>query len=288
MFLITGATGNVGSALVRMLHGDGHDVRALVRSADRATHLPGGVDIAVGDLDTPETVARAVDGIEAVFHMQTDHGTEQTASMARAMDAARVRRIVVLSSVGAVLDPPPIMGTCFQARERLLDAADLQTTYLRPNTLMPNALAWASSIATDGVVHDPVGPGRVSTVDTDDVAAVAAAALLDARHVDQGYTLTGPEALTTREQVAILADALGREIGCVEETPEQAKRAMVAGGAPEAAAEAMRDLNAMFRTGRCAFVDDSVERICGRPATTFAAWCARNANRFDSAIRAVA
>jgi uncharacterized protein YbjT (DUF2867 family) len=66
MILATGATGNVGAELVRALAGGGQQVRALIRrEADRAT-LPAGVDAFVGDLNQPETLAGAVEGVGAI------------------------------------------------------------------------------------------------------------------------------------------------------------------------------------------------------------------------------
>ena len=58
MYLITGATGNVGGPLTRQLHAQGHAVRALVRDPDRAASLPAGIELAAGDLDNPESVAK--------------------------------------------------------------------------------------------------------------------------------------------------------------------------------------------------------------------------------------
>lgn len=120
MYLVTGATGNIGSALVNILHTQGHDVRAFVRDPNRATALPAGIDVAVGDLDDPAGVADAVHGVDGVFHMQAGHGTDQTRTMIDAAKSAGARRIVALSSIGARLSLPPTMGTWFEDREELL------------------------------------------------------------------------------------------------------------------------------------------------------------------------
>jgi uncharacterized protein YbjT (DUF2867 family) len=70
MYLVTGATGNVGGPVARQLHEQGHCVRALVRDPSRAASLPAGIELAVGDLDNPESVSKAVQGVEAIFLMQ--------------------------------------------------------------------------------------------------------------------------------------------------------------------------------------------------------------------------
>jgi uncharacterized protein YbjT (DUF2867 family) len=67
MYLITGATGNVGGPLAQQLHQQGHGVRALVRDPSRAGSLPTRIEVAVGDLDDPDSVSKAAAGVEAIF-----------------------------------------------------------------------------------------------------------------------------------------------------------------------------------------------------------------------------
>jgi uncharacterized protein YbjT (DUF2867 family) len=280
MFLITGATGHIGGELARILQAQGHEVRAFLRDPDRAAHLPDGIERVAGDLDRPDTVAAALDGVDAVFHMQADHGTAQTETMVRETERAGVRRIVALSSMGAGLEPMPIMGTWFAAREEVLAASGLDVTLLRPSTLMTNALQWAPAIRDTGTVTDATGPGRLSSVDTDDVAAVAAVALTDDGHIGQTYTLTGQELLTSPEQVEILARVLGRDIAFVDQTPAQFAAASVEHGTPQEAADAMEDLNELFRNDGTAFLTDDVERVTGRAPGSFEAWCRTNTAAF--------
>jgi uncharacterized protein YbjT (DUF2867 family) len=82
-------------------------------------------------------------------------------------------------------------------------------TLLRPSNFMTNALWWAAAIRAEGVVRDPVGPGRLSLIDPADITAVVAAALTEDGHVGQAYVLTGGELLTVKQQTQILSDVLG-------------------------------------------------------------------------------
>ena len=170
MLLITGATGNIGSRVVDLLKGQGHDVRALVRDASRADLLPDGIDIAVGNLDDADSVAAALHGVDGVFLLHAGQGTAQTQIMIDAARSAGVRRIVLLSSLGARLRPLPTIGATFAAREDLLRESGLDVTYLRPNGLMSNALWWTDAIRDENRVVDPTGPGRQAVVDPDDIA----------------------------------------------------------------------------------------------------------------------
>lgn len=280
MLLVTGSTGNVGSEVVAVLHEQGHDVRALVRDAARAERLPQGIDIAVGDLDDAESVAAAVRGVDGVFLMQASPGTAQTETMIGAVRSADVRKLVVLSSLGAVLAPLPTIGAAFAAREQLLRDSGLGVTYLRPNGMMSNALWWADGIRGEGRVVDATSPGRVSVVDPYDIARVAAMALTEDGHVGHAYLLTGPQALTSREQVEILADALGRSIAFEETTTEELARDSIDHGTPVQDAEAMQNLNEMFRASRAGMLTDDIENLTGTAPRTFRDWCGRHVEAF--------
>ncbi len=280
MYLVTGATGNIGSGVVDLLCEQGQQVRVLVRDAARAHHLPAGIDIAVGDLDSADAVTAALDGVDAVFALYASPGLAQAEIMIDAARSAGIQRIVLLSSVGARLRPLPTIGETLAAREDLFHASGLNVTYLRPNALMSNALAWAEGIRRDGRVVDPTGLGRMPCVDPEDIARVAALALAEDGHTGHGYILNGPEALTSREQVDTLADVLGRAVEFVDVTPEQYAADSVANGVPPEAAAALRNLNEMFRVGRAGVIADDIENLTGTAPRTFRQWCERHATAF--------
>ena len=280
MYLITGATGNIGSLVVAQLHAAGHDVRALVRNPSRASGLPEGVDTAVGDLDDAESVVTALRGVDAVFLLHAGSSTTQTEIMIDAARSAGVNRIVLLSSVGARLRPLPMIGEALAAREDLLQASGLDVTYLRPNVLMSNALAWADGIRDDNRVVDPTGPGRMPVVDPDDIARVATLVLTEDGHTGHGYILNGPEAVTSREQVETLSDVLGHTIDFEDVTPEQFARDSIARGTPAPAAEALQNLNEMFRTSRAGVIADDIHNLLGVAPRTFRDWCESHIDAF--------
>jgi uncharacterized protein YbjT (DUF2867 family) len=281
MYLVTGATGNVGGPVARQLHEQGHSVRALVRDPSRAASLPAGIEFAVGDLDDPESVSKAVAGVEAIFLMQVGGGTEQTKTMIAAARDAAVPRIVLLSSVGARLLPLEVnpIGAALAAREQVLRESGLGVTYLRPNTFASNAFWWRDSIRA-GKVIDPTGDGRQGVIDPEDIARVAVAALTEDGHVGKGYFLTGPEALTSREQVEIIAEVTGRSIDFEDVTPHEFAQAAIQRGTPPEQAHLIERLNEVLRAGRAGFVTDDVENITGRAPATFRDWCERHADAF--------
>ncbi len=282
MYLITGATGNIGREVVEQLHEQGHDVRALVRDPSRAELLPAGIDIAVGDLDDADSVVAALRGVDSVFLLHAGPGTTQTQIMIDATRSVRVNQIVLLSSIGARLRPVPMIGAILAAREDLLRASGLEVTYLRPNGLMSNALGWADGIRENNRVVDPTDPGRQAVVDPSDIARVAALVLTQDGHVGHGYILNGPEALTAREQVETLSDVLGHSIEFVAVTPEQVAKEAIQSGTPTQLAAAMQNLNELFRASRAGVIADDIENLTGVAPRTFRDWCERHIDKFRS------
>lgn len=280
MYLIIGATGNVGGALVKQLVDQGHDVRALVRDASRAQQLPDGVDIAVGDLDDGPALTAAATGVDAVFYMQLEPKIEQAEKMVEAARTAGGPKIVLLSSMGTVLQPLPTIGARIAARDDVFRASGLDVTYLRAGGLMSNALWWVESINTAGHVVDATDPGKVGVVDPYDVARVAVHVLTTDGHAGHGYLLTGPESLTAREQTSILADVLGRPIEFLAPSPAEFARTSIERGTPEPLAAALQNLNELFASHRAGVLTDDVTNLTGVAPRTFREWCEHHADAF--------
>jgi uncharacterized protein YbjT (DUF2867 family) len=278
--LITGATGHVGSHLISLLHEKGYSVRTLVRDRTRAAGLPDDIKVVVGDLAQPETLPAAFAGVERVFLLDSSQGLDHTRNVVAAAKEAGVQQIVSQSSIGAGLNPVPMMGRAFVAREALLRESGIAWTFLRPSTFMSNALWWLPSLKAEGVVRDPIGPGRSANIDPDDIAAVAAVTLTQEGHTGQIYTLTSSELQTVAQQVEILAGVLGRRIPYVETTPEEEAREALTRGTDQASVEGIRNLNEVLRADRVAIITDDVERVTGVPPTSFERWCRRNAAAF--------
>jgi uncharacterized protein YbjT (DUF2867 family) len=281
VILVTGATGNVGRELVRVLDDAGERVRILVRDPARASALPAGAQRVVGDLDLPATLEPAFAGVDRLFLLTQGTGTAQAANALAVAKAASVERIVLLSSVNAIGDPVPAMGRWHRERERLLERSGIPATVLRPGGFMTNALEWAGTIREAGYVFDPTGPGRFPLIDPADIAAVAALALLEAGHEGRIHVPTGDDPRTLAEHVGILADVLGRGIEVrTASTPQEAVRARYPQGAPPELAAALLEAATAMRADVVGFRTDDVERLLGRRPRTFEHWCERNAAAF--------
>ncbi|GAA3517933.1 SDR family oxidoreductase [Actinocatenispora rupis] len=284
MLLITGATGHIGRELVRELDARRATFRILVRDPARATDLPDRAVRVVGDLDSPATLAPALDGVERLFLLVPGTGLEHTRHALDAATAAGVRHVVLVSSYAALGDPVPAMGRWHRERERMVRASGIPATILRPTGFTSNALDWLPTIRAGGYVLDPVGPGRAAPVDPADIAAVAAHVLTGDGHEHREYLLSGAETLTVAEQVRILSAAVGRDLTVRPvDDPADAVRFRYPHGAPPALAEALVEGLRLMRADTVGVRSDTVRRILGRAPRTFADWCARNAHAFPAA-----
>lgn len=285
MIVVTGATGNIGRALVARLLADGAAVRALTRDPARAG-LPAETDTVRADLADTSDLTPLLTGADALFLNLAAGGDRAAVALTGAAVRAGVRRIVLNSSM-AVTDTPADdthhIARLHAGLERAVRGSGLEWTFIRGGNYATNALAWAPSIRATGVVRDAHPDARGVPVHEADLADVAAAALLDrtGAHLGQAYPVTGPAELTVAQQVAEIGRATGKETR-VEQISEEAAAEAMAG--PHFPKEAALELVRMFgRTVEApAFpVSDAVERITGRPARTFAQWARDHAADFS-------
>ena len=272
--LLTGATGSVGSELVRLLAGTGEPVRAMYRKAEQAERLRSlGLESVLGDLDDPVSVEEAMRGSETVFLLSP--GAPRHAEREKgAIDAAKragVRRIVKMSAADSNLDAPVPWARAHAEIDAHLRESGLAWTVLKPTAFMQNFLQLARPIFR-GVLPHVAREGRVGYVDTRDVAAVAARVLADPEgHEGATYFLTGPEALTMRDVAARLSGAMGRRVRYVNLPVPAFRLALKLAGVDDFSA---RGLVPQYRDviagGHGVDVTGEVARLTGRPPRSFA------------------
>ncbi len=222
--LVTGAAGRVGGAVVDLLIAAGVPVRALTRGSEAASALPPGVEVVTGDLTVPESLDAGLRRAGAVFLVWTAPPATARAVVERL--ATYAPRVVFLSSPHQTPHPffrqPNPMAVLHADIERLIAAAGLESTIIRPGMFASNTLFWwAPAIRAGDVVRWPYGAAETAPVDDRDVAAVAARTLYQDGHAGGDYVLTGPESLTQAEQVSIIGDVLGRRIAFEELSPDE-------------------------------------------------------------------
>jgi uncharacterized protein YbjT (DUF2867 family) len=271
MILVIGGRSKIGSELIRLLLGQGQDVRALVRAAEKP--MTEGVVSVVGDLADPESLVPAMNGVEKVFLLSSPH-PDAVQWHRNAVDAAAragVRLVVRSSIVGADRESEAEFVNAHLRSDRYLEQSGLDYVILRPNLFQQNVPdSTIPAIDGDGNFYLNAGDARISMSDTRDIAAVASVVLTQPGHGGAHYDLTGPEALSYRDVAELLSGILGRAINYVDIPDEAALEALLKLGLDSWFAGALVGLYEDYRrsgpSGYASQVTDAVERVTGRPA----------------------
>ncbi|MET9995246.1 NAD(P)H-binding protein [Streptomyces mutabilis] len=279
MILVTGATGTVGRELVRRLPGD-LAVRVMARDPSRLEAVAPGTDVVAGDYTDPASLDRALRGVRRAFLLTSRVGGDDDACFLRAARAAGVRHVVKVSAAAVADERADDLITRWQrTTERLLMDSGMRWTVLRPRSFMSNALSWATSIASEGVVRALHGTSVNACVDPRDVAAAAVCALTEDGHEGRIHTLTGPRPISAVEQAAELGRVLGRPVRLEELSPDRA-RARLLERHPVEVVDALLASAERQRAGAKAGVEDTVLRLTGRPARSFRTWAEDHCEAF--------
>jgi uncharacterized protein YbjT (DUF2867 family) len=276
--LVTGATGNVGRPLIASLLDEGAQVRALTRDP-AAANLPPEVEVTGGDYTAPGTFTSAVRGADAVFVNIGAIRTGLGGLLAVARDAG-VSKIVMLSSTTVRDEGEQLysLGAPHKMAEDAIKASGIDWTILRCDGFAANTLFWTASIRADSVVRAPYGEAASALIAEQDIATAATRVLLDPGHTGQTYYLTGQESLTQIQQAEAIGSAIGRPVRFEELSPE-AFRQFATQRFP---APVVEDLLRRWcqSVARTADIAPDLEKLIGRPATTYAQWAAQHADAY--------
>ena len=281
IYLITGATGNIGSLVVERLIGRGDRPRVFVRDRKKAQARYGdSVDIFTGDLGDTATLKLALAGADALLLITSGHELAvQDERIAKAAKTAGVIHLVKLSSYDA-REHNVGTGVWHAQGESAIRASGISFTFVQPSGFMSNALFWASSIKAEGVVRTATGDGRIPFIHPQDIADVAIEALTSEAYRGKSLPITGPEALSYAQMAAKIGAAIGKPIQSQSITEEDVRQQQVSWGASAPLVEARLSIFRAIREGRLANVTDTVERVLGRKPITFDQWASENRDAF--------
>lgn len=275
--LVTGATGNVGAEVVRLLLERGERVRGAVLAGD--TRLHAGAEPAVFDFEDPTTFGAALVGVDRVFLMRPPHMSDASAfePFLAAMRERGVRQVVFLSLVGVERNPV----VPHHAIEKRLKASGLGWTMIRPSFFMQNlSTTHLADIRDHGEIVVPAGGGRTSFIDVRDIAEAAVVALTGTGHLGKAYAITGSEALTYDDCATIIAEESGRPVRYRRVSGREFARHMSALGHPRGFITVMRGIYLVARLRMAATVTDELRTLIGREPTSFRTFAADNAALF--------
>jgi NAD(P)H dehydrogenase (quinone) len=217
MILITGAGGKTGRAVTRALHDSGAATRALLFRDEQveSARQSGASETIVGDMREAARMKSALDGIEQVYHVPPNMNPEEELMgqiLVAAARSAGVKRIVYHSVFHPQVEEMPHHWRKMRVEARLFTCG-LAFTILQPTAYMQNLLPQWDRVTESGRYEVPYSlDAKLSYVDLEDVARVAAQIILDESHVGATYELVGEASLSQREVASMLREVLGREI----------------------------------------------------------------------------
>ena len=264
--LITGASGNIGTPLVAELKAQGIDFDVL-RSSGAAS-----AGMRVASYDDPAALARAFSGIDTLFVLLplVPNKIALAENVVGAAKAAGVGHIVRSSGAGADAVSPFALSRLQGTIDGLFNGSGIATTILRPSGFMQNYATHMAEMVRACTVYTATGDGRHSVIDARDIAAVAAKVLADpAAHRGRTYDLSGSEASTEAERLAVLSAALGRTISHAPVSVADARDGMLKAGLPPAVVEWLSSLNEVVSQGFAAGISPDAPRLLGRPSIRF-------------------
>ncbi|CAM5440433.1 NAD(P)H-binding protein [Streptomyces chartreusis] len=273
MILVTGATGTIGSEVVRQLAARGEKVRALTRDP-AAARVPSGVEAVPGHPGDRASVEGAMAGVAAAFLVGVfgPDDAEQDRGMAEAARAAGVRRIVKLSSIGTGDPRLAGFGRWHLPGEEAVRGSGLEWAVLRPSSFASNTLAWADAVREGTPAPNLMGEGKQGVVDPGDVAEVAVRTLLEPGHTGRTYTLTGPETISASGQATVLGEILGRPVTLLSLTADQRREQLLGAGLGADYADSLMAGARFIEEGGNALVTDDVPEVLRRPARSYREW----------------
>ncbi len=265
--LVTGATGTIGSFLIEYLKDKNADFVALVRNDRKAKILQEkGFKTVMGDFDDIASLENALEGIDKVFLLSVTSPKipEWQGNVTNVAIQKRVKHIVKISARGSAPDANFNIGQWHGLAEKQIRESGIDFTFLRCHSFMQNLFFEAETIRNKNAIYSPQGDGKIAMVDTRDIAAVAAEVLTGQGYNGKTFLLTGTEAVSYPDIAGALTSLLRREIKFILQTPDEAYKAMIAGGMPQWLADDSLTLNEMYSKNDADEVSPDIQTILKR------------------------
>ncbi|HEY5631036.1 MAG TPA: SDR family oxidoreductase [Nitrososphaeraceae archaeon] len=293
--LVTGATGTVGSEVVKQLlsaKGQKEDiiVKAAARSANDDTFRNLGVQSVQLDYNKPDTLSSALRGIDKLFLLTPfqSNMVDLTSNLVNEAKNAGVKYIVKQSVLGADAEPAITPSRLHRQAEKVIEESGIPFTFLRPNFFMQNFVTFYSNfIKTQGAFYVPAGDAKASFVDVRDIAAVAVQSLSGgsskngtANHIRKAYDITGAEALSYGQAAEILSKEIGKKVNYVNISDEDARKGMKDMGADDWTINSMIELFGITRAGYASEISPAVEQVTGNKPIRFSQFAKDYAGAF--------
>lgn len=276
--LVTGASGQVGSAVVVNLIAMGAEVKALVHDESKVRLFSDvGIEAIAADFEKAETLDAPLSGVDSVFLITpaAPKAVAQAFNVISAAQQAGKLQIVRLSSYEVAFDHPTILGRQHSEIEGMLKDSGLPYTILRPAFFMQNTMMAARTVTLGcpycqcGILSMPLKDSYLNMIDVRDVGEAAARVLSSCGHEGKIYTLTGPTPISCQEAAERLSIALRKEVKYLNIPLSVSREVMLGMGVPAWAADARNEFFKAHWNGCGDFTTDDVKVLTGHQARSY-------------------
>jgi len=268
--LITGANGNISSGIIANLANlkdSGLSLRALVRNPEKADKLKAmGVDVRIGDLEKPWTLAEAFAGVDTLWLLTAGdpRGPEQNSNAIWAAKQAGVKHIVRMSAVGAEYNAPAMSYRLHALSDAELIGSGIPYTIVKCQFFAQNFMMAADPIKEKGCMFMSLGDGKIGIIDSRDISEFAAHVLSTEGHAGKTYTLTGPASLNMHEVAEAIGAAIGKPVKYVAIPVAGVKKVLAEKGMGEWAVHRFGEIFDAYAANGGDVVSGDFQRVMGK------------------------
>jgi uncharacterized protein YbjT (DUF2867 family) len=273
---VIGATGRIGSEIVRGLLERGDAVVALVRDPDKARRIVGerdGLRIRPTRLDDPRDLAEAFEGIRTVFIAMGSIGIEgvlQRIAIDAAAGISSIEQVTRLSVLNASADSLGINQRAHYSIDHFASSTAVPYSTIRPAIFSAALLAAAREVRASRTWTGLAGTGRMALIDHRDAAEAGLRVLTDPALWGAHHDLTGPVPLSWPETLELLSAELGESVTFRVAAERQFLDRLIGAGVPPGEAELLIAREWAILAGENDYTVDTFQRITGRPPRTVA------------------
>jgi NAD(P)H dehydrogenase (quinone) len=267
---VIGATGRVGSEIVRGVLARGEAVTALVRDPEKARRAFGessALHIRPTRLDDPRDLAEAFDGIRTVFIAMGSIGIEgvlQRVAINTAAGICSIEQVTRLSVLNSSGDSRGINQRAHYSIDQFASSTGVPYSTIRPAIFSASLLAAAREVRASRAWTGLAGSGRVALIDHRDAAEAGLRVLTDPALWGAHHDLTGPVPMSWPEALEILSAELGESITFRIATEGQLLERLIGAGVPAGEAELLIAREWAILAGETDYTTDTFRRITGR------------------------
>ena len=277
LILVVGATGTVGSELIRLLKNKGFRTRATTSKPGSLTE-----DFVLMNMATGEGIKEAFEGVDRAFLLSPPGYADQYAMLSPLIQESKrrgLKKVVLMTAMGANANEAAPM----RKAEVELEKSGLHYNIIRPNWFFQNFQTfWIKGIMEENKILLPAGTAKVSFIDAKDISSVAAQLLTSSQWDHQDFDLTGPEAVDHQQVAAAISSVAGRKIQYQDISSESFKQGLIQAGLPKDYSEFLTMIFGFLKEGYSARTTSSVEEITGTKPRSLIQYINENKNSWNN------